>query len=288
MPHSDQTLLYAWLIPLFLINGFLCPFFGLNVPKRVAGALATAAVFASFGIAWVLFQHVLAADEAHKQITVYLAPWLNVPTDPNGIHSFTVNFEMLIDPLSVLMMLIITGVGFLIHVYSIGYMSGERAYARFFAYLSLFTFAMLMLVTSDNLVQMFFGWEGVGLASYLLIGFWYTDANNAKAGNKAFIVNRIGDFGLLCGMFLLVYYTGALDWTGIANGAQNLVSPSDAAQVHLWPIGGGQFQDASFGGLRVPLSWLQPNKAWTITGATAAQADAVARSAAVLLGIDVW
>ena len=237
MPHSDQTLLYAWLIPLlpligFLINGFLCPFFGLNVPKRVTGALATAAVFASFGIACVLFQHVLAADEAHKQITVYLAPWLNVPTDPNSIHSFTVNFEMLIDPLSVLMMLIITGVGGLIHLYSTAYMAADKGYQRFFTYLNLFIFFMLLLVMANNLLMLFIGWEGVGLCSYLLIGFFYEKKSAGDAAKKAFIVNRIGDVGVLIGMFFIFHYFHTLDFVtgyGLGLGQPVTVGMTEAA-----------------------------------------------------------
>src|SRR4029453_13272249 len=111
------------------------------------------------------------------------------------------------------------------------YMEKDKAFWRFFSYLNLFVFSMLVLILADNLPVLFIGWEGVGLCSYLLIGFWYEKMPNAAAGKKAFTANRIGYFGLLCGMFLLVYYTGALDWTGIANGAQNLISPTDAAQV---------------------------------------------------------
>ena len=236
MPHSDQTLLYAWLIPLFpligfLINGVLGPLTGKPLPKRFAGALGTIAVFASFVVSCLLFQHVLAADEAHKLATVYLAQWMFVPLDHNGIHSFTVNFEMLVDPLSVLMMLIITGVGGLIHLYSTAYMAADKGYQRFFTYLNLFIFFMLLLVTANNLLMLFIGWEGVGLCSYLLIGFFYEKKSAGDAAKKAFIVNRIGDVGVLIGMFFLFHYFGTLDFvtgqagvTGMTEAAPSLMA----------------------------------------------------------------
>jgi NADH-quinone oxidoreductase subunit L len=183
-----------------------------------------------------------------------------------------IDVKFSVDALSGVMMLVVTGVGFLIHVYATSYMEKDKAYWRFFAYLNLFVFSMLVLILADNLPVLFIGWEGVGLCSYLLIGFWYDKTPNAQAGKKAFIANRIGDFGLLCAMFLLVYYTGALDWSGIEAGAQSLVATSDPAQVHLWPIGGGSFSDTSLLGIRIPLSWLQPKSAITITGATAVSA----------------
>src|ERR1700679_1675371 len=102
-------------------------------------------------------------------------------------------------------------------------MDNDPAFWRFFAYLNLFIFAMLVLILGDNLPILFVGWEGVGLCSYLLIGFWYENAANAAAGKKAFLANRVGDFGLLCAMFLIAHYTGSLDWSGIASGASNLV-----------------------------------------------------------------
>lgn len=233
MPHSDQTLWYAWLIPLFpligfLINGVLGPLTGKPLPKLFAGALATAAVFASFAVACLLFQHVMAADEAHKQAAVYLAPWLHVPTDPNLIHSFTVNFELLVDPLSILMMLIITGVGGLIHLYSTAYMAADRGYQRFFTYLNLFIFFMLLLVMANNLLMLFIGWEGVGLCSYLLIGFFYEKRSAGDAAKKAFIVNRIGDVGVLIGMFFLFHYFGTLDFVTGHDGIKGMTEAAPA------------------------------------------------------------
>ena len=232
--HSDPALLYAWLIPLFpligfLINGFLGPLTGKPLPKVVAGGLATLAVFASFGVAIALFLHVLGADAAHKQATVYLAPWLNVLADPNGgIKPFMVNFEMLIDPLSVLMMLIITGVGGLIHLYSTAYMAADKHYQRFFTYLNLFIFFMLLLVMGNNLLMLFIGWEGVGLCSYLLIGYFFEKKSAADAAKKAFIVNRIGDVGVLIGMFFIFHYFGTLDFV---TGQSGVVGMTEASNV---------------------------------------------------------
>ena len=236
MPHSDNALLYAWLIPLFPLVGFLINgLLGTKIPKLASGALATVAVFASFGVACALFQHVTAADEAHKQATVYLAPWLSVPTDPNGIHFFRVNFEMLIDPLSVLMMLIITGVGGLIHLYSTSYMAADKGYQRFFTYLNLFVFFMLLLVTANNLLMLFIGWEGVGLCSYLLIGFFYEKKSAGDAAKKAFIVNRIGDVGVLIGMFLLFHYFGTLDFVTGASGVRGMTEAAPALLAAATP-----------------------------------------------------
>src|SRR5262249_23238809 len=122
--------------------------------------------------------------------------------------SLQVNFALRLDALSATMILVVTGVGFLIHVYSAGYMAHDEDVARYFAYLNLFTTAMLLLVLGANLLVLFLGWEGVGLCSYLLIGFWYTDDEKASAGKKAFIVNRIGDAGFLLGLFLLFWSLG--------------------------------------------------------------------------------
>ena len=215
----ENPLWYAWLIPLFplvgfIINGVLGPLIGKPLPKIVAGTIGTVAVFASFAVAVLLFLHVTSAPEGHKLATVYLAPWLNIPNvvQGEGIHGFSVNYELLIDPLSVLMMLIITGVGGLIHLYSTSYMAADKGYQRFFTYLNLFIFFMLMLVMSNNILGLFIGWEGVGLCSYLLIGFFYEKKSAGDAAKKAFIVNRIGDVGVLIGMFFVFHYFGTLDF----------------------------------------------------------------------------
>ena len=245
MTHSDSSLFYAWLIPLFpllgfLINGVLGPLTGKPLPKIVAGTIGTLAVFASFAVAVLLLLHVMSAPEEHKLSTVYLAPWLNVPNvvQGEGIRSFNVNYELLIDPLSVLMMLIITGVGGLIHLYSTSYMAADKGYQRFFAYLNLFVFFMLMLVMSNNILGLFIGWEGVGLCSYLLIGFFYEKKSAGDAAKKAFIVNRIGDVGVLIGMFFVFHYFGTLDFvtghssvTGITEAAGTLTQVASGTVI---------------------------------------------------------
>ena len=142
---------------------------------------------------------------------------------------FPVNFGLYLDQLSLVMVLIVTGVGFLIHVYSVGYMAHEGGYYRFFAYLNLFMFFMLTLVLANNYLLMFVGWEGVGLASYLLIGFFFLRDSAAAAGKKAFIVNRIGDFGFLIALFLLIKHFGTLDFQRVfTRGLASCPSRSDA------------------------------------------------------------
>jgi len=286
-PANDFSLI-AVVMALPLLGAFVNGVFGRRLGKDAVRLMTLAVTGASFAAAIATFialdgavaatkttemvaEHGGAAHEVIKHGHAKLAwtAWEWMRTSGVRDASIPIELKFSVDALSGVMLLVVTGVGFLIHVYSTSYMEKDKAYWRFFCYLNLFVFSMLVLILADNLPVLFIGWEGVGLCSYLLIGFWYEKSPNATAGKKAFIANRIGDFGLLCGMFLLVYYTGALDWTGIANGAQNLANPADAAQVHLWPPGGGQFQDTMIGGLRVPLSWLQPNKAWTITGATA-------------------
>jgi NADH-quinone oxidoreductase subunit L len=281
-PANDFSLI-AVILAMPLLGAFVNGVFGRRLGKDAVRLMTLAAVGVSFVAAVLTFIAVdIAAGAAattsmvdghevtragHEKLTWTAWEWMRV----SGLRDSTIpiDIKFSVDALSGVMMLVVTGVGFLIHVYASSYMEKDPGYWRFFAYLNLFVFSMLVLILGDNLAVLFVGWEGVGLCSYLLIGFWYTKLPNAQAGKKAFIANRIGDFGLLCAMFLLVYYTGALDWTGIANGAQSLLTPNDAQQVHLWPIGGGQFQDTVIAGIRVPLSVLQPNKPWTITAATA-------------------
>jgi NADH-quinone oxidoreductase subunit L len=161
--------------------------------------------------------------------------WFDVSTQ-GGFGTAPIEVAFTIDHLSAVMMLIITGIGFLIHLYASAYMWDDHrpdgGFHRFFAYLNLFCFAMLVLVMGSSLPLLFVGWEGVGMCSYLLIGFWYSDEANAAAGKKAFIANRIGDFGLLVAMALLLSYGGSLDWDGIASGTGPLLQ-----RVQVWPIG---------------------------------------------------
>jgi len=195
---------YSYLIPLLVligaaINGFIS-FAGIKASRRSVSTIACVTVFASFLIALGCLYELSLLDPEHRVLQITLFNWLNV--DP-----IKINVAFLIDPLSVVMMLVVTGVGFLIHLYSTGYMGTDPGFARFFSYLNLFCFAMLVLVMADNLLVMFVGWEGVGLCSYLLIGFWFEHRPNAVAGMKAFIVNRVGDFGFLIGILLLFWGT---------------------------------------------------------------------------------
>jgi len=206
------------LIPLFpllgfLINGLWYAFFQAPRGRKKAaaflpGVIGTLAIFASFVVSLILFLELKAMPEDHRFLEQALYSWINV-----GHLNIEMAFRL--DSLSTLFTLVITGVGSLIHLYSIGYMGHDATPGKFFAYLNLFCFAMLMLVLGSSLPILFLGWEGVGLCSYLLIGYWYTDEEKAKAGKKAFIVNRIGDFGFLLGMFMIFSVFGTLDFVGI-------------------------------------------------------------------------
>src|SRR5215471_117317 len=185
----------VWLVPLCpLIGALLNGFFGRRYRRETVGQLAIAAVGVAFLLSLVTFIAFLSQAAPHYQASVF--PWVAA-----GDYSAQVGF--LIDGLSCTMMLVVTGVGLLIHIYATGYMHDEEDYARFFTYLNLFVGAMLILVMADNYLLMFVGWEGVGLCSYLLIGFWYTRQSAVDAGKKAFIINRVGDFGFMLGILLL-------------------------------------------------------------------------------------
>ncbi len=205
------------LLPLFgfLLNGL----FGSKIKnEKLIGTIGSATVGISFLIAVFALFETIALPADQRTNVVELFTWLNVA----GIN---IKFAYLVDPLSLVMALVVTGVGFLIHVYSIGYMHGDKAFWKFFAYLNLFIFAMMNLVLGDNFLVLFLGWEGVGLCSYLLIGFWY-DKNFEKgtvpqAAKKAFIVNRIGDFGFLLGMFLIYFTFDSLNFLDVFSKAEN-------------------------------------------------------------------
>jgi NADH-quinone oxidoreductase subunit L len=208
-----NAILYLWLIPLlpfagFLLNGIL----GRRLPKWLVATVALLAPLAAFCMILQISIGLYASPVAFSHLPfIQTCPlgWINVGT-------FHADFSFVLDQLSLTMLLVITGVGFLIHIYSVGYMSHEEGYARYFSYLNLFLFFMTVLVLAGNALLMFVGWEGVGLASYLLIGFYFQKKSAADAGKKAFIVNRIGDFGFLIGMFLLVANFGTLTFTEIA------------------------------------------------------------------------
>lgn len=182
----------------FAVNGL----FGARMSKSASGWIGSGSVLLSFLLSVMAFMEV-SATHAPIRSEVY---------DFMSVGSLNIGFGFLVDALSAWMMLIVTGIGFLIHVYSMGYMHDDEGFGRFFAYLNLFIFSMLLLVMGDNFLMLFFGWEGVGLCSYLLIGFWYTNRDYNLAANKAFIMNRIGDLGLLLGMFLIFYTFGSLQY----------------------------------------------------------------------------
>lgn len=183
------------LVPLFPLIGFLINgFFGKKISKGLSGIIASVSILASFILSVLIFVELNGSTE--KSHIVNLFSWINSGT-------LTVPFELLVDPLSALFLLIITGIGFLIHVYSIGYMHDDEGFSRFFTYLNLFVFFMLLLVLGNNYLIMFVGWEGVGLCSYLLIGFWFKNTAYNNAARKAFVMNRIGDLGFLLGIILI-------------------------------------------------------------------------------------
>ncbi len=192
----------------FLINGLLGKWLKGN--EKLSGWIGALAVLIS------LICSIIAFTSVHSGATPFdetLYEWITG-------ESFAFNIGFRVDALTTVMLLVITGVGFLIHVYSIGYMHGDAGYTRYFAYLNLFVFAMLILVLGNNYLMMFVGWEGVGLCSYLLIGFWYDKKSATDAGKKAFIVNRIGDFGFLLGMFTLFAAFGTLDFSSVFDAAE--------------------------------------------------------------------
>jgi len=202
---------FIWLIPVFPALGFIINgLFGTRFSRQTVGRIACGSVFLSFLVSLLSFITLLAMPAAERILHCRCFEWIKV-------GNVSVDIAFLIDPLSSVMTLVVTVVGFLIHVYSIGYMAHDRSVARFFTYMNLFTFMMLLLVTGDNILLMFVGWEGVGLCSYLLIGFWYLDHANNDAGKKAFVVNRIGDFGFLIGIFTLFWSLGKVSggtiWT---------------------------------------------------------------------------
>jgi NADH-quinone oxidoreductase subunit L len=202
-----------WIVPLCpLLGAALNCFFGRRYRKATVGQIAIAAMLLAFLAAIAVSIAFLSGSVAQVQIT--LLPWI-----ASGDYSANIGF--LLDGLSCTMMLVVTGVGLLIHIYSTGYMHEETDYARYFTYLNLFAGAMLILVLADNYLLMFVGWEGVGLCSYLLIGFWYTRQSATNAGNKAFIVNRVGDFGFLLGVLLLFVTFQTVDMLRIAHALEH-------------------------------------------------------------------
>jgi NADH-quinone oxidoreductase subunit L len=204
---NGHSPLHLWLIPVLPFLGFLLNgLFGRRLPNALVSAIAL--LFTAAPLAMVLNIALHFSSLTLPHIEWFTTPWIATAT-------FRADFDFLLDPLSLVMLLIVTGVGFLIHIYSVGYMAHEEGYWRYFAYLNLFMFFMLTLVLAENFLLMFVGWEGVGLASYLLIGFYFQRESAAEAGKKAFILNRVGDFGFLLAMFLMIAHFGSLSYARV-------------------------------------------------------------------------
>ena len=224
---------FIWLIP--VVPGIGAALNGLvgvrSFSKRTAGLVATGAMAIAFLLSAFAFIQLLGSTERYHKVTV--ASWIPpIPLETaNGIGSFEVPWAFTLDPLAGMMLLVVTGIGFLIHVYSIGYIDHEPrgGVARFFCYLNLFCFFMLILVLGSSFLVMFVGWEGVGLCSYLLIGYWYKKKSASDAGKKAFIVNRIGDWGFILGIFLIFFTFGTLDFREVAEAVSAM--PAETAAV---------------------------------------------------------
>jgi NADH-quinone oxidoreductase subunit L len=206
----------VWLIPLFPLLGFLINGLGRNMlSKTVIGFVGCLSVLASFAVSVGIFLELNSSDT--KSFIIPIFDWISAGT-------VKIPFSFLIDPLSTLMLLIVTGIGFLIHVYSTGYMNHDAGFGKFFSYLNLFIFFMLLLVLGSNYVVMFIGWEGVGLCSYLLIGFWFSNTAYSSAAKKAFIMNRIGDLGFLIAVFLIFTTFNSVEFANVFPQAANMAS----------------------------------------------------------------
>lgn len=209
-----------WLVPLLPLLGFLVNGLGRNaLPKAMVSIVGSGVVLLSFLISCGLFADVYAARKLGEAATYtyHVFDWFSVA-------GLKVPLSFLVDPLSAIMLLIVTGIGFLIHIYSVGYMSKDEGFGKFFAYLNLFVFFMLLLVLGSNYIVMFIGWEGVGLCSYLLIGFWYKNSSYASAAKKAFVMNRIGDLGFLLAVFGIFATFGTLEYTSVFPQAATMAS----------------------------------------------------------------
>lgn len=207
-----------WLVPLLPLIGFLINALGQkSLSKSLVGIIGSGVVLISFLISCGLFADVYAARSAGEEASFYfkLFDWISV-------GNFELTFSFLLDPLSAIMLLIVTGIGFLIHLYSYSYMYSDEGFGKFFSYLNLFIFFMLLLVLGSNYLIMFIGWEGVGLCSYLLIGFWYKNSSYSSAAKKAFVMNRIGDLGFLIAVFGIIGTFGSLEFSQVLPAAAKL------------------------------------------------------------------
>ncbi len=227
---------YVWLIPLFPAIGFMINgFFGRRLGKKVVSWVGPSAIGLSFLTSILIFFELIGRPSTERLFEKVIFDWV-----VSGEFQTVIGYQ--IDPLSILMALVVSGVSFFIHIYSVGYMHDDPGYTRYFTYLNLFVFMMLNLVLANNFLLMFVGWEGVGLCSYLLIGFWYEKDSASNAGKKAFVVNRVGDFGFILGMFLLFTSLGehgiwTLDFTEVFANANKLDTATVTAITILLFIG---------------------------------------------------
>jgi NADH-quinone oxidoreductase subunit L len=231
-PPGDFAILGLVLF-LPLLGAFVNGVFGKRLGRDGVRTMALAAIGGSFILSVVTFMALVSMPHEagqHARLVWKVWDWFSVTGQLRQDVTLEVAFS--VDALSATMMLIVTGIGFLIHLYSTEYMAKDPGYYRYFAYLNLFIFSMMVLILGDNLAVLFVGWEGVGLCSYLLIGFWFDDEKKAAAGKKAFITNRIGDFGLLVAMAMLIYYVGTLSWDSLESSS---VALTQARTV--WPLG---------------------------------------------------
>lgn len=214
-----------------LVGSIIAGFFRKQIGRAGAHIVTIALVALSFALSLIVATSILSGNSSPLNVNLY--------TWASGGHLFPYAFHIgfLIDPLTSVMLVIVTFVSLLVHIYSIGYMADDDGYQRFFSYISLFTFMMLMLVTANNFLQLFFGWEGVGLASYLLIGFWYQKESATEGNLKAFLVNRVGDFGFILGIGLILAYTGSLDYETSFRSASFLSSQTiELFSGHAWSL----------------------------------------------------
>lgn len=233
-----KVLMPLYLIVLFPLLGFVINgLIGGKLPKPIPGAIASLAVFASFAVAVMRFSELAAQPEEARRVVETAYTWMSA-------GKFSVDVSFLLDQLSGVMILVITGIGFLIHLYSIGYMAHDhedeegRLYSRYFGWLNLFIAFMTLLVLADNYLLMFVGWEGVGLCSYFLIGYWFKREDAAEASKKAFIVNRIGDMGFLLGMTLLFLAAGSLNYEKVFEVARSTPEAFNVGVLSALGVGG--------------------------------------------------
>ena len=236
---------WMWLIPAIPLLGAGINLFAGRRLRKSAGWLASAAVTTSFLLAVWAVVELMGAREHERLVIQHLFDWISV-------GRFSVGADLRLDVLSATMILVVTGIGLLIHVYAIGYMEGDPRYGRFFAYLNLFVFFMLLLVLADNYLLLYVGWEGVGLCSYLLIGFWFEKTENAVAAKKAFVTTRIGDTLMLIGLALIVAKFGSLDFTVVLGTPGETIAKGTATAISLLLFAGAIGKSA-----QVPLHvWL--------------------------------